>query len=191
MRRSALATLAALAALSPAPALADSSAIIRDCQDGRIDGKFSQKEFARALRNIPTDVDEYTDCRDVIRRAQLGAAGGKGAAGGGGGAGGASGGGQPPSGAGNAGQTAAQILETASPAERAAVAKVIGTDGAAPVSVGGQTVSPVTAGLSPAGAANVLPTPLIVALGLLGLGLLAAAAQTIRSHVLARRAPAR
>lgn len=191
MRRSTLAVLTTLAALAtPSAALADSSDVIRDCQDGKIDGTYSQKEFSSALRNIPTDVDEYTDCRDVIRRAQLGAARGRtnDAAGGGG----ATGAGTPPpsSAAANAGKSAAQILEGASPAERAAVTKAIGAAGAAPVAVGGRVVSPDTAGLSPDGAANVVPTPLIVALVLLGLCLAFGGTQTIRSLVLARRTPA-
>jgi hypothetical protein len=189
MRRLLITALATLAALSAAPtaALADSAAVIRDCQDGRVDGKYSQREFAQALRNIPTDVDEYTDCRDVIRRAQLGAAGGSGASGGG--AAGAGGGAPPSSAAANAGKTAAQILQAASPAERAAVAQATGRAGAAPVVVGGRTVSPDTSGLSPAGAANVLPVPLIVALVLLGGGLAAAAVRSILPRVLARRRP--
>lgn len=195
MQRSVLAALATLAALAgtPASALADSTAVIRDCQDGRINGKYSQKEFADALRNIPTDVDEYTDCRDVISRARLGAAGGKSGGGGAGavGGGGGGGGGAPPAGpaAADAGKSAAQLLEGASPAEKAAVTNAIGRAGAAPVIVGGRAVSPDAAGLSPAGAANVLPTPLIVALVLLGLCLAAGAIQTIASRVLARRTP--
>lgn len=188
MRRTTLAALAALAALAstPASALGASTAVIRDCQDGKIDGKYSQKEFSQALRNIPTDVDEYTDCRDVIRRAQLGAAGGGSSKGEGtGGAGGAA---PPPSSAAaNAGKTAAQILEAASPAERAAVNQATGQAGT--VQVGGRSVSPDATGLSPAGAANVVPVPLIVALVLLGLGLALAATQIIRSRVLARRRP--
>ncbi len=193
MRRTALTALAALATLAgtPAAALADSTAVIRDCQDGRIDGKYSQKEFADALRNIPTDVDEYTDCRDVISRARLGAAGGKSGGARTGSAGGGGGGGATPAApaATGADQTAAQLLGSASPAERAAVTRAIGQAGTAPVVVGGRSVSPDTAGLSPAGAANVLPTPLIAALVLLGLGLVAAAIQTIRTRVLAGRAP--
>ncbi len=62
----------------PAPATASPEALIRDCQDGTISGRYFAKDFTRALRDIPTDVDEYTDCREVIRRAQLGAAGGGG-----------------------------------------------------------------------------------------------------------------
>ncbi len=189
MRRPALATFAALAALisAPASALAASTAVVRDCQDGKIDGKYTQGEFSRALGNLPTDVDEYTDCRDVIRRAQLGAAGGGSSTQNG------SGGGPSPAGsaaanAANAGKTAVQILAGASPAERAAVTRATGQAG--DVQVGGRSVSPGASGLSPAGAANVVPVPLIVALVLLGLGLALAAIQTIRSRVLARRPPA-
>lgn len=193
--RTTLAALAASAAVASAPtsAVAASTAVIRDCQDGKIDGRYSQKEFSEALRNIPTDVDEYTDCRDVIRRAQLGAAGGSSSkADGASAAGGSSGGAAPPppsSATANAGKTAAQILQGASPAERAAVTQATGRAGG-PVEVGGKLVSPNAAGLSPAGAANVVPTPLIVALVLLGLGLALGATQTIRSHVLTRRTPA-
>lgn len=197
MRRSAPAALAALALLAAAPtaALADNASLYRDCQDGRIDAKYSQKEFSDALRSIPTDVDEYTDCRDVISRARLGAAGRKsggknnGTAAGGGA--GADGGAAPPpsSAAANAGKSAAEILGTATPAEQAAVTKAVEQSGSAPVQVGDEAVSPDSAGLSPAGAANVVPTPLVVALVLLGLGIAAGGAQTIRSRVLARRTP--
>ena len=38
------------------------------------------RELDGALEQLPSDLDEYTDCRSVIRRAQLGAAGGKHAA---------------------------------------------------------------------------------------------------------------
>jgi uncharacterized membrane protein YgcG len=98
-------------------------ALIRDCQDGTISGRYSAKDFTRALRDIPTDVDEYTDCRDVIRRAQLGAAGGGGSTGGGGSAGGgdagAAGGGAGSPGGGGEGRapTAARVLASASPQE--------------------------------------------------------------------------
>ena len=191
MRRSSLAALVALATLAPAPAIAaaDTKALIRDCEDGRIDGSYSQKEFSDAVRSIPTDLEQYTDCRDVLRRAQLGAAGGSGASGGDGdGAGGAAGGGAP--GASGPSPTSAQLLESASPAERAAITEAIGEGGAAPVRIGGRSVSPESTGLSPAGAANVVPTPLIVALALLAVALLAGGTQTIRSLVLERRAPA-
>ena len=52
--------------------------MIRDCsEDGVLNGKYSQSELDGALEQLPSDLDEYTDCRAVIRRAQLGSAGDK------------------------------------------------------------------------------------------------------------------
>ena len=61
------------------PAQASSGDVIRDCsEDGSLEGSYSQGELAGALDNLPSDLDEYTDCRTVIRRAQLAGAKGKG-----------------------------------------------------------------------------------------------------------------
>lgn len=58
--------------LAPLPAHASSGDVIRDCsEDGMLQKKYSQKELSGALDNLPSDLDEYTDCRTVIRRAQL------------------------------------------------------------------------------------------------------------------------
>src|SRR4051812_26693773 len=93
MRRLAL-LLSLLLALAPAaPAVARSAAanrIIRDCtDDGRLQGHYTQAQLKAALSSIPTDVDEYTNCRDVIHAAYV--AGGSGGSGSslGGGSGGA------------------------------------------------------------------------------------------------------
>ncbi|HEY3021482.1 MAG TPA: hypothetical protein VGJ32_14890, partial [Solirubrobacteraceae bacterium] len=92
-----LATLTLTFALLPAAAaLASGSAVIRDCtDDGRLQGHYSQRDLRDALGSIPSDVDEYTNCRDVIRRAAFNGAGaaGGGSRGGGGGTGGAGNGG--------------------------------------------------------------------------------------------------
>jgi hypothetical protein len=58
---------------APANALAGGGQqLVNDCTDnGRIDGKYSAGDYKNALNNIPTDVDEYTDCRDIIRQSQL------------------------------------------------------------------------------------------------------------------------
>jgi hypothetical protein len=62
----------ALLACGALPARASSGAVIRDCsEDGILDRKYSQKELSGALDRLPSDIDEYTDCRGVIRRAQL------------------------------------------------------------------------------------------------------------------------
>src|SRR3954468_16383394 len=87
--------------------------VIRDCtDDGVLQGRYTQKQLRDALASIPTDVDEYTNCRDVIRRAAFaGGGGGKGGSSGGG-SGGEFGGFKPSKG---------DPLKTATPQERAAV----------------------------------------------------------------------
>ena len=70
--------------------------ILRECQDGRITGDYTPRQIRDARNNIPTDIDEYSDCRDVLARARSpaepAAAGRRG--GGGDGHGGAAGGGR-------------------------------------------------------------------------------------------------
>ena len=202
-RRMALLVLAltALGAVPAAPASASVIAILQDCQDDKIDGTYTQKDYANALRSVATDTSQYSDCRDIISRARLASAAaanlGAGAnsragAAVGGAVSGGTGGGTPGSpgapgaaGTGNAGKSADQVLEAASPAERSQVAQA--RTGSAAVQVGGSRVSPATSGLSPAGAANIVPTPLKVALILLAVGLVASAAHHVRSRVLTRR----
>ena len=70
----------------PAANAASTTQILRDCaDDGVLQGDYSPSELRKARQNIPTDTDEYTDCRDVLARA---AAAGVAAEGGGSGAGG-------------------------------------------------------------------------------------------------------
>jgi hypothetical protein len=72
-----VAVLAAFAVAAPT-AHPSAMSVIRDCsEDGVLDGKYSPKELDGALEQLPSDLDEYTDCRAVIRRAQLGSAGDK------------------------------------------------------------------------------------------------------------------
>jgi hypothetical protein len=201
-----LCILAAVALLAPATAQASASAIFRDCTlDGKLDKHYSQSDYRDALANVPTDVDEYSDCRDVIRSAQLAAAGRGGKRGGGTGGGtssgggstggGTSGGGSTGGGGGSAGAPAArapspnnadEALATATPQERAAV-QAGRTKGAEPVQVAGQVVDPGALGFGSVGATNGVPPVLVVVLVLLGLALGAGAAQLIRNLVLARR----
>src|SRR2546423_3512911 len=70
MRRLLVTLTFTFALLAPASAHAGGAAVIRDCaDDGRLQGHYNQRELRDALNSIPSDVDEYTDCRDVIRRA--------------------------------------------------------------------------------------------------------------------------
>ena len=75
IRRALLLALALLVA-APAAAVASPSQIFEDCQDGRLDKRYSDKDYRGALADIPPDLDEYTNCRELIRGAQQGARGG-------------------------------------------------------------------------------------------------------------------
>src|SRR3954470_622304 len=92
--------LAATAALFALPAIAQASPeqVIRDCaKDGKLDQHYSLSDLKKAEKKLPTDVDEYTNCRDVINQAEVSGSGSKGtkahSAGGGGGGGSSTGGG--------------------------------------------------------------------------------------------------
>jgi len=55
--------------------------VIHDCaQDGKLDNHYSHHELNQALHHVPSDIDEYTDCRDAITQAlaQRGSGGGGG-----------------------------------------------------------------------------------------------------------------
>jgi hypothetical protein len=150
-----LATGAAVLA-SPQVAQASPQGVIRDCaQDGKLDHQYSLSDLKKAERQLPTDVDEYTNCRDVINQAEVSGSGGhskgstKGALSG---AGGSSGG----------GGTAA-----ASPKDVTALAHATKqASGKAPtLSLGGQSVRPGSPGMfKTASATNSLPTPILLAL---------------------------
>jgi phage shock protein PspC (stress-responsive transcriptional regulator) len=74
--RTTLVLLAVLLLGLPAAARASGQDVIRDCaQDGKLDKSYSQKELEDAEQNLPSDIDEYTDCRQVIRAAMSGGSG--------------------------------------------------------------------------------------------------------------------
>ena len=61
-----------------APAAGSGLDVIRDCTDDEVMSKtYTQKEYRDALRELAADIDQYTNCRDVIQRAQAAAAAGK------------------------------------------------------------------------------------------------------------------
>jgi hypothetical protein len=64
----------ALCALAlPAAAHASPNAVIRDCaEDGDLDRKYSNEDLRKAENNLPADLDEYSDCREVIAGAVTG-----------------------------------------------------------------------------------------------------------------------
>ena len=193
MKRSLLAILTALLVLA-APGSASAAGLTDDCQDGKIDGTYSQAQYRQALQDIATDLDEYSDCRAVIRRAQLAAARrgsggggpGTGSAGTGGGGTGAGGGG---TGAGGSGADTSNTvrpdpLQGATADERRAL-KDATTGGDAPVTVAGIPVRP---GSGTEDVTHDVPGPLLALLVLLGVAAAGGGAWLIRSRVSARRA---
>lgn len=177
-----LTTIALLAVLAPASFAASRNEIIRDCSDdGRLDGNYTAAELRDARKNLPADVDEYTDCRDVLRRAELAASGGSSS---GGGATSSGFGGVVPGGPGG---TGGAPLTPGTPEEAAAL-EAARNDPGAPVAVGGEKVVPGASGLASYAARHELPWPLIAALVLLGLAAIGASVPAIRRRVLNRRA---
>ena len=80
-----LALLAALLFAPAARAATDPIEIQRDCaDDGLLQGSYTTTELRNARNKLPTDADEYSDCRDVLSRAIAAKASSSHAGGGGG-----------------------------------------------------------------------------------------------------------
>ena len=143
-----LAVAVATALALPAFASASSRALLRDCaQDGKLDHHYSQRELRQAQQDLPSDINEYTDCADAIRNAQIGCSGGGRHGGGGGSL-------RTPSGA-----------VAGSPQDIAELRRLSGDNGAPTVDVGGRHIKAGSDGLfAGAGAANKIPLPMTAAL---------------------------
>ena len=157
-----LATGAALLA-SPDVAQASPQGVIRDCaQDGKLDQQYSLSDLKKAEKQLPSDVDEYTNCRDVINQAEVAASGSHSKSNAHSAVSGAGSGGS--GGSGSAGPSAADNKALAHATKRAASGK------APTLSLGGQNVTPGSPGVfRSASAANTLPTPVLAALIAVGL----------------------
>ena len=190
MLRPLLACLLLALVAAPAAEAASTTQILRDCaDDGVLQGHYTPSELRAARNNIPTDTDEYTDCRDVLARAAADAIAGSG----GGGAGGTAGGGGAPAGGGAAagvagGATGADAgpVNTNTPEARAVVAAAAAKGRPAPVEVGGRSVIPGDAGLAAGAVRNTVPRPLLAVLVLLAAAALASAVPVVRRRVLPR-----
>jgi hypothetical protein len=168
--------VALIALTVPAAAQASGFDVIRDCaRDGRLDGSYSNAELKEARDNLPSDLDEYSDCREVINGAiTSGSDRGGGRDGGGSGAGGSGGsGGSGPGG------------EAERARDAAALDRLTDGRGKPELNVAGTNVKPGDNGLFDlASAANGLPLPLLLAL--IAILLSAAGAGVV---VLSRRYP--
>jgi hypothetical protein len=141
------------------PASADVGAtIINRCTHGQSLSGFSQAAYRQALQELPTEVEEYSDCANLIRRAELA---GRGA---------------------SAGATPIPLT----PVERGAlnrVSKVRPT----PLRVGNQLIRPGEIHANIASALSSLPTPLLATLAFLLACVLLLAGKAVRERVHAYR----
>ena len=189
-----------LVAASPASA-ASRTEILRDCQDGSLSGTYTASELRDARSHIPADIDQYSDCRDVLTRA-LTSGSGTGTDGGssssGGGSSGSSGGGSSSSSSGSSGSSGSSdvapnaaapspVLKPETQKEQHALDDAGTTGGATPVTVGERPIVPGATAFDAGEPGNRLPSSLVVTLVLLGVAAAAAAAPAARRRVLDRR----
>jgi hypothetical protein len=143
--------------------------IVRRCTHGESLSGFSQQAYNQALKDLSAGTEEYSNCAQLIRQAQLAAA----AAAGHGGE------------ATSSGPTTA-IAPTA--AEQQAIAQAPSA-GATAVRLGAGTIHPGVVPVNIASAFSALPTPLLATVVFLVVCLLVAAGAAIRNKIRGRGAP--
>jgi len=154
-----------LAGASPAAA-GQGQAIVEKCNHGEPFSGYSQSDYREALKGMSTEVSEYSDCANLIRKAELAAAGG--------GTGAAT------------GTESSKVALPLTPAETHAVQSAH-THGSTPVRVGGQPIRPGVVHADISSAVNTLPYSLLAVLALLLAGALALAVGEVHKRVNARR----
>jgi hypothetical protein len=165
----ALALVALTLALAAAPALASSrgQTIVYKCAHGESFSGYSPSDYREALKVMSTGAAEYTDCPNLIRKAELAAAGG--------GIGG------------EAASSTSRVALPLSPKEQQEVQSAH-RHGSSPVAVGkGKPVRPGVVRASVASAVNTLPHSLFAVLALLLAAAAALSAGEVRKRVRARR----
>lgn len=163
---------ALILALLALPALAQASGedVIRDCsEDGTIDGSYSPGEYRDAEQNLPSDIDQYTDCRDLIAQGKPGnRKAGSGAGGlGGGGAGQSRRGGSPKPYEGDPALQTASGAYAPSQDDKSAYDRAR-ADAAGGAALPGGLAVPAAGDFTPADP-NSLPLPVLLAMAAVGL----------------------
>lgn len=160
--------LAAVALLVGAPAAqaSEAQAIIEKCGHGEPFGGYTQNAYREALKHMPTEISEYTDCANQIRKDELAAAGG--------GAGAAASG------------PSSNVALPLTPTEQRAVQSAH-RNGSTPVQVGSEPVRPGVVHADIASAVNTLPHSLLAVLAFLSACALALAVGGVGKRVRARR----
>ncbi len=158
------AVLLAIVLSSAAAASADvGETIILRCTNGKSLAGFSQSAYNKALNELSADSEEYSNCSQLIRQAQLAAAGRRT------GSGGAEG----------APESASAVAAT--PAERRSVARAAHA-GSAPVRVDGQVIKPGVVHVNVASALSSLPSPLLATIVFLLACLIILAGGSVRNR---------
>jgi hypothetical protein len=163
--------LATLAVGFAAPAGADvGTTIIERCTHGKSLSGFSQQAYRQALQEVTAEVNEYSECSNLIRKAELAAAGARDTGAG--------------SGTGVAGALTANVAPP-TPTEQHEL-QAAPHSGSAPVKVGAQNVVPGVVHANIASAVSSLPTPLLALLAfMLTIALLVAGraiSDRVRTH---------
>ena len=152
------------------PAVAHADALSDCTHDNDLDHTYSNSELQKALDSLPTDSDEYSNCREILAGAIHG---------------GSDKGRGRPSDTGKDGgsiSTHEKAKRVKDNADLAAITKA--NDKPPPVDVGGRSVKPGDDGLYDlASSSNALPTPLLVALIAMGVLALTGALVALRSRI--------
>jgi len=180
MSRLLLVMVLTLLVAAPAAMAGTRADIIRDCfDDGKLDGDYTASQIRDARNNLPADVDQYSDCRDVLARALGGSGSNAAPSAGGGTIGGTIG-----------GSASGEPLKPSGDAEQRALEKAAAEGGDKPVQVGDGTIVPGASGFAAGAARSDIPGPLLAALIMLAVATLAAvppyARKTVIPYVLRR-----
>jgi hypothetical protein len=168
---SALVTATALAIVvllagAPMAQAGEAQTVLEKCEHGEPFSGYTQNAYREALKHMPTEVSEYTDCANQIRKDELAAAGG----------------GAGPAASGPSSNVALPL----SPSEQRAVQSAHHS-GSSPVRVGSEPIQPGVVHANIASAVNTLPHSLFAVLAFLLAGALLLAVGEVGKRVRARR----
>lgn len=142
----------------------EASKIIARCTHGESLAGFSQDGYREALKKMPTEVSEYSDCANLIRKAELAAAGG----------------------GGEAGASSSSVPIALTPNERRQVQNAH-SHGATAIPVAGKPIKPGVVHADIASVTSALPSSLLAVLALLAAGAVTFLATEAYRHVRAGR----
>ena len=191
--------MALVAALlfAPTAKAGDPIELLRDCVDDSVlQGDYSKAELREAQKALPTDSDEYSDCRDVLSRALAPQTNSNNDSGGNSGAGGGGGGGTSSGGGGGSGTSGGSAPDTGTAPESAPTPVATPTTpeseqdwnalaeardrGGQEMEINGRAISPGEARLAADVGRNSLPGAMIAVLALLAAATLSAVVPFIR-----------